>query len=75
MDGTDFLTGGGSQGSRLPGGTIVESKQFYSPVESMEVYVDDQNKRELWFFALGTLAAAPVFASVGLVVISGIVAW
>ena len=37
--------------------------------------MDDQNKRELWLLALGTLAAAPVVASVGLVVISGIVAW
>ena len=41
----------------------------------MEVYMDDQNKRELWLLALGTLAAAPVFTSLGFVVISGIVAW
>lgn len=31
--------------------------------------------REFWFITLSTLAAAPLIASVGLVFISGIVAW
>lgn len=33
------------------------------------------NKREFWFIALSTLAAAPLIASVGLIVLSGIVMW
>jgi hypothetical protein len=33
------------------------------------------NKREFWFITLSALAAAPLIASMGLVFMSGIVAW
>jgi hypothetical protein len=37
--------------------------------------MDGRTKRDIWFIALSTLMAAPVIASVGLVAVSGIVAW
>jgi len=33
------------------------------------------NKYEFWLIALSTLAAAPLIASVGLIVFSGMVVW
>jgi len=35
----------------------------------------DRDKHEIWILALGALAAAPVVAGVGLVVMTGLVAW
>jgi hypothetical protein len=40
-----------------------------------ESKVASHTKRELWFVALSALAAAPFIACVGMVVVSGIVAW
>jgi hypothetical protein len=37
--------------------------------------MDDQTKREIIVIAWSTLAAIPVVASVGFIVVSGIVAW
>ncbi len=33
------------------------------------------NQKEVWLLALGTLAAVPLLTGVGLVAISGLVAW
>jgi hypothetical protein len=50
-----------------------ESDLFF--VKLMRSRMDGQTKRDIWFIALSTLMAAPLIAGVGLVVVSGIVAW
>jgi len=37
--------------------------------------MSDHTKHEVWLLAIGTLAAAPVLTGVGLVAISGLIAW
>jgi hypothetical protein len=41
----------------------------------MEMQMDPQTKHEIKVLALSTLAAIPVAASIGFVVVSGLVAW
>jgi len=41
----------------------------------MESHMDPQTKHEIKVLALSTLAAIPVAASIGFVVVSGLVAW
>jgi hypothetical protein len=43
--------------------------------KSMESRMDPQTKHEIKLLALSTLAAIPVAAGIGFVVVSGLVAW
>ena len=43
--------------------------------DSMEGQMDSQTKHEIKVLALSTLATIPIAASIGFVIVSGLVAW